>query len=86
MDTKQTRQELNAAMKLYASYGAMDSEGFYALERIEDAIENGKPFPLKGSNPWELYQSVPGWDAAHTALMITGEKYWRAAITQKLGL
>lgn len=58
-------KNLLALMKKHSNFGAQDSEGYHALDRLENAIEQGKPFPFVrkddaftracgGWNPWEL--------------------------------
>lgn len=78
--------ELTALMKQHANFGAVDSEGWQAVECVERAIRDGKPFPLQGENPFQLYQSTPGWATASAELVEAARAYWKAKVTERLGL
>lgn len=80
------KDTLMAAMRKHAGFGAMDSEGWHAVERIEAAIRDGKPYPLRGDNPFEIYSSMDGWEVVSAELDKLGREFWRAGITERLGL
>ena len=86
IDTQQAHENLIAAMRKHTNFGARDSEGWDAVECVTEAIERGKPFPLKGENPFQLYQSIPGWRDASIELVEAAQVYWKAALMQRLGL
>jgi hypothetical protein len=96
-DTQVARERLYKAMKEYGQYGASDSEGMHAVDRIEEAILTGKRFPFESndngpvamllkSNPFQLYESVEGWQEASTRLVALCRSYWRSALIENLGL
>lgn len=80
------RQVLSNLMQKYSYLGALDSEPRYCLSAVEDAGRNGKPFPLRGRNPWELYSSFPGWQTASSEMTEAALHYWKRLIEQHLGV
>jgi hypothetical protein len=84
--TKDYALDLDALMDKHSKFGAADSEGFNAVSRIEEAILTGKSFPLTGENPFDLYQSQLGWEAASAELIAAGRNYWKMAIIENMGL
>ena len=75
-----------AVMSACGNWGAQDSEGHAAVRQVEYAAGDGEPFPLKGPNPFELYESVPGWRAASAKLMSAAKRYYAALIKERLGV
>lgn len=73
-------------MKKYADFGAMDSEGDEAIERVRAAGRNGNPFPLRGEDPFSLYSSMDGYRDASIALVAAARKYWIALLEERLGV
>lgn len=84
--TDSLREKFTLAMSSFSNYGTRDSEGDYAIARIEDAILYNKKFPLTGENPFELYQSVTGWNLVSERLIELAHAYWRAAVIENLSL
>jgi hypothetical protein len=97
----QALDSLNARMKLHelrnkhADFGAMDTEGREAVYVVEEAVDQGKPFPfvprasahpLLIFNPFQLYSSIPGWAEASTELVSAARDYWTALTEEKLGI
>lgn len=79
-------KELFEIMKTYSNYGAEDSEGYSAVSEVELAVINGKPFPLQGPNPFDLYSHKPGWESVSQTLVVKAKEYWREALIERLGL
>jgi len=73
-------------MEKYSNFGATDSEGFHALDRVSRAVLDTKPFPLTGENPFQLYSSVPGWTTANADLVSAARGYWVEGVRAALGL
>lgn len=78
MDRSTAQKKLEALMKQYDGFGARDSKCLYHFAQVVDAAEHRKPFPLKGHNPWELYESVAGWEQASAALTDAAMDLWMA--------
>ena len=76
MDQKTAQGNLDSLMKAYRGFGAQDSEGRYHYDRVIHAANHHQPFPLQGKNPWELYESVPGWEVASQALTDAARVLW----------
>lgn len=93
---KTAEKTLHSLMRKYANYGAQDSEGYATMRQIETAAQEGQPFPLVPSslhsqhnfpfNPWELYESVPGWEQASSELLQTSLTYYKALVKEQLGV
>jgi hypothetical protein len=83
---EETKNALLKGMRKHSDFGASDSEGYHALADIERAMENGKPFPLRGDNPFQLYSSMAGWEAVSAELVELGRAYWKAGVVERLGL
>lgn len=73
-------------MKKYDDFGAMDSEALAACDRVEEAAAKGKPFPLSGSNPFELYESAPGWTTVSAQLIGAARRMYAKKLSDRLGL
>lgn len=91
MTSADAYKALLATMKKYSNFGAQDSEGFHALERLEYAVEHCERFPLNAGpwpydNPWELYESVDGWGIASVELIEAAREYWKAKMGERLGV
>ncbi len=83
---REARQNLSALMEKHSRFGARDSEGLWAFDMTYDAGTIGKPFPLSGENPWELYESIPGWESASVELIKASREYWKALLEERLGV
>ncbi len=77
---------LNESMKRYDDFGAMDSEAFAAVERVEAAADSGKPFPLNSRNPFSLYESEPGWTGASIELVAAARRMYAERLGKRIGL
>jgi hypothetical protein len=79
-------KNLEALMHKYDKFGAGDSEGWQAMRRVEYAAGDGKAFPLSGRNPFQLYESVPGWQTPSSELVAAAEVYWKTLLQERLGV
>jgi len=94
MDPLDARKRLTSLMREHGDFGAVDTEGWQAVGEVMDAAEQGKPFPFKRStegnplqqNPFQLYETVDGWQLASDQLVDAAEAYWRALVEQRLGI
>jgi hypothetical protein len=84
MTKDEALKALYETMKQYADFGASDSEGYQAVDRVDEAIEDGRRFPLRTRNPFQLYESRPGWDVASGNLINAALLYWQAGISERL--
>lgn len=81
------QKDLTNLMSRYANHGATDSEGWQAMREIEAAADEGKRFPFTTRrNPFQLYESVSGWEQASAELVNAAEIYWKALVEEKLGI
>jgi hypothetical protein len=78
--------KLDQAMKVWSDYGAQDSEGYHAYDRVIEAGREGNPYPLRGENPWQLYESQPGWQKASVELDRAARQLWKALLERRLGI
>lgn len=85
-EVKQKYKKVLETMEKHSNFGACDSEGYRALDSVEVAVENIKPFPLTGINPFELYESLPGWQTANADLVSAARGYWVEGVRTALGL
>ena len=86
MSTEQAQLTIDGAMRKYAAFGAMDSEGYHAVMRVERAAREGQPFPLRGTNPFDLYRSVSGWEDASAELIKAARELWMCLLEERLGI
>jgi hypothetical protein len=87
LDAAAARQQLTNLMRKHDDYGAQDTEGWDALRIVERAAQEGQRFPFaSGGNHFQLYQSVPGWEAASAELNAAAEVYWKAVLSERLGV
>ncbi|MGC1296915.1 MAG: hypothetical protein WA869_17935 [Alloacidobacterium sp.] len=85
MDLKIAQHQLTNLMLKHGRYGAQDSEGWQAVREVEAAAEEGKPFPFENRrNPFQLYESVPGWEQVSAVLVAAAGTYWKALVSEKL--
>lgn len=91
METKETKSseaqsKLLKLMRDYDRFGADDSEGNHTVDMVENAADNGKVPPLRGRNPFQLYESVPGWEEVSTILIAAAHEYWLCMLEERLGI
>jgi hypothetical protein len=87
MNSGDAQKALTDLMKKHSEHGAVDSEGWHAVRRIEAAALECKPFPFTDAdNPFELYEDSPGWEQASAELVAAAEVYWKAILSGKLGI
>jgi hypothetical protein len=87
MDSQTALKQLDDLREKHANFGASDTEGRYAVMDIEDAVAAGQRFPFRNQpNPFQLYQSVPGWEQASGELVAAAQAYWTALTEEKLGI
>lgn len=79
-------ESLTKLMRKHDRYGASDSEGWQAVRRVEYAVDEGKTFPLQGRNPFQIYESIAGWETASAELVAAAQVYWKALVEEKLGI
>lgn len=79
-------KQLAELMSKHRDFGAVDSEGWQAVRQVEEAADAGERFPFNYRNPFQLYESVHGWQTASAELVAAAEVYWRALVAEKLGI
>jgi len=94
MDSQTARIKLTDLMRKHRDYGAQDSEGWAAMDQVAEAAAKGKHFPLTphknddGSmqiikrNPFQLYESVAGWEQVSAKLVAAAEVYWKTLVSE----
>ena len=98
MDSQTARIKLTDLMRKHRDYGAQDNEGWAAMDEVAKAATEGRRFPLAPHknddefvqiikrNPFQLYESVAGWEQASAKLVAAAEVYWKALVSEKVDI
>ena len=78
--------EMDNLLSQYCEFGAEDSEPLNTVDAIYAAAKEGRTFPqwiLSQDNPFELYSSMPGWEAASAALVQAGKDLYNSLLDSR---
>ena len=84
----EAKAHMEAVMREYSNYGCRDSEGLRALDKVYECAAEDRKLPkwFDNPNPFQIYQSMAGWEIASDALVSAARALWRALVKENLGI